>query len=784
MMKRVSVKRFQSISIRIVATILVVAINDRFECRSIDWKQIPINSTTDLQNFSLNFKENVLISNDTFQKIDDDDRIVKENFQNANNLIDFWSTINKKYYHHYLSLLNDSIVLNQLIDGNFCDDNDRIDLDLDRQCLALLKRTLLDPLQNEWSAKLLDSSATILGSGLLSGTFTNYGDFDQCLRIQASIENHQDFEDNRLTRKSDRINFYGQYCLMSFGLRKSASVIDFESDRSLRNLIELKDDRLGPHWRRKFIQNWIEINQRFRMTRGICLPSVCRAKFVENLFRKAIELLKKFELRLEYCQTKNQTQFEEWLTIKISLSLIIVFLLILITSGTLIETLQVERIKNQDDFDEQIWDRKQSILKCFSLISNGKNLFDFVEKRNEFPWIDGLRSLFTMMLVLAHSTLSQGVVELSPISPFQHFPDNFHRYSRIVSNWYLYNSLFLVKFFFVMGGFLVGTNHLRKSKSGLNRMNFFRFFMNRWLRFTPSFIGYVLFTSIMGFIGQGPLFHTKIIENYLLPCWNNLHWHLFYVHNWLDFSEMCGFQSWYIGVDFQLYLIAFPVLYLFTETTKSRTKIVWMMIVIMITISYLSVLFIFVRKIHGIPYFISVLYPQLPVARKGFLYYWTATYNHLDSYFIGIALALLCCRKSPQLNLSKISIDRLLFLSLALMLIGPLLFAPRLKSILGSEENIGNLIESYSLLDVFITTLSNLISVAGISLFFYICSNYWSAIKTQLSFRFLSNRFWLPLSRLSFTIYLLHVPINWFLIHQQRHPQSSTEFELVCRCHH
>ncbi|KPM04913.1 hypothetical protein QR98_0033680 [Sarcoptes scabiei] len=366
------------------------------------------------------------------------------------------------------------------------------------------------------------------------------------------------------------------------------------------------------------------------MTRGICLPSVCRAKFVENLFRKAIELLKKFELRLEYCQTKNQTQFEEWLTIKISLSLIIVFLLILITSGTLIETLQVERIKNQDDFDEQIWDRKQSILKCFSLISNGKNLFDFVEKRNEFPWIDGLRSLFTMMLVLAHSTLSQGVVELSPISPFQHFPDNFHRYSRIVSNWYLYNSLFLVKFFFVMGlvdfcsaknGFLVGTNHLRKSKSGLNRMNFFRFFMNRWLRFTPSFIGYI-------------------------------------------------------------------------------------------------------------------------------------------------------------------SIDRLLFLSLALMLIGPLLFAPRLKSILGSEENIGNLIESYSLLDVFITTLSNLISVAGISLFFYICSNYWSAIKTQLSFRFLSNRFWLPLSRLSFTIYLLHVPINWFLIHQQRHPQSSTEFELVCRCHH
>lgn len=380
----------------------------------------------------------------------------------------------------------------------------------------LLSLSLSSPFSKQSNANtVLDSSATILGSGLLSGTFTNYGDFDQCLRIQASIENHQDFEDNRLTRKSDRINFYGQYCLMSFGLRKSASVIDFESDRSLRNLIELKDDRLGPHWRRKFIQNWIEINQRFRMTRGICLPSVCRAKFVENLFRKgifsfdfssnylkikielnqfrlkldsllqfflAIELLKKFELRLEYCQTKNQTQFEEWLTIKISLrsvfyvfffidyfrsnykeffsisfnlisfnSLIIVFLLILITSGTLIETLQVERIKNQDDFDEQIWDRKQSILKCFSLISNGKNLFDFVEKRNEFPWIDGLRSLFTMMLVLAHSTLSQGVVELSPISPFQHFPDNFHRYSRIVSNWYLYNSLFLVKFFFVMG---------------------------------------------------------------------------------------------------------------------------------------------------------------------------------------------------------------------------------------------------------------------------------------------------------------------------------------------
>src|SRR5690348_16727327 len=122
-------------------------------------------------------------------------------------------------------------------------------------------------------------------------------------------------------------------------------------------------------------------------------------------------------------------------------------------------------------------------------------------------------------------------------------------------------------------GFLLSVNLFTKKKC---LPNFGRYLLLRWLRFTPSLMGYILLTIVSGFLGTGPLFHTRLIEPYILLCVDHLLSHLLYINNWLDYRNMvnlsllllllllyfsfcqCGFQPWYQSVDFQLYLLAYP----------------------------------------------------------------------------------------------------------------------------------------------------------------------------------------------------------------------------------
>lgn len=205
------------------------------------------------------------------------------------------------------------------------------------------------------------------------------------------------------------------------------------------------------------------------------------------------------------------------------------------------------------------------MISCFSLCTNFRSLF-VIKKRMQYPWIDGWRVLLTLIVLISHVSINQGVLHLSPLSPFIHFPDDYLRQMKHISNRYLVNSTWTIKSFFMMrfkiffaifcfcfllfnlnqlidlffslllllSGFLLAQSFL-KSK---NSPSFGRYVLVRWLRFTPCYIGYIILTLLLGFTGAGPLFHEKIIEPYLKPCVNNLAYHLLYINNWLDFRQM------------------------------------------------------------------------------------------------------------------------------------------------------------------------------------------------------------------------------------------------------
>ncbi|OTF84106.1 hypothetical protein BLA29_013126 [Euroglyphus maynei] len=64
----------------------------------------------------------------------------------------------------------------------------------------------------------------------------------------------------------------------------------------------------------------------------------------------------------------------------------------------------------------------------------------------EYPWIDGWRVILTLIVLLSHISINQGVLQLSPLSSFIHFPDDYLRLTTPIINRYLW--IFIGKKFF------------------------------------------------------------------------------------------------------------------------------------------------------------------------------------------------------------------------------------------------------------------------------------------------------------------------------------------------
>lgn len=146
---------------------------------------------------------------------------------------------------------------------------------------------------------MINSNGRLINSGFLSGTITDYGDFDQCIAID-----HRDISGTRI---------HGQYCLMSLRLPIASSDVE----------IDFNGTRYENSWASK---RFDKIRHRFfhRIVSALCFPSQCRSDEIQSLARKVFET---FDLvvDLEACQTK-QTEVN-WNFAQI-LSMFVIFVLI------------------------------------------------------------------------------------------------------------------------------------------------------------------------------------------------------------------------------------------------------------------------------------------------------------------------------------------------------------------------------------------------------------------------------------------------------------------------
>ncbi|KAF2900220.1 hypothetical protein ILUMI_05972 [Ignelater luminosus] len=160
-----------------------------------------------------------------------------------------------------------------------------------------------------------------------------------------------------------------------------------------------------------------------------------------------------------------------------------------------------------------------------------------------------------MWIILAHK------YALTLILPIKNYLNSFEFIGE-PANMFIMNAYVSVDTFFLLGGVVLAYTFLIASENGV-RFNVIFYYIHRYLRLTPLIAVIVgIYLTILKHFGSGPIWPNTIDFHLITSCEQNWWRTLLYIQNFgLIVEEICIGQTWYLGVDFQLFLIS-PLLLL------------------------------------------------------------------------------------------------------------------------------------------------------------------------------------------------------------------------------
>ncbi|XP_048511652.1 nose resistant to fluoxetine protein 6-like [Athalia rosae] len=366
-----------------------------------------------------------------------------------------------------------------------------------------------------WAVKFYDASGKF-PEGVLGGSLYQLGNFDECLQIGQSDDAPP--------------GVYGQYCLGEVGIgvpnlyldRNGTIWDDFRpsNDRSRQTITKL-------HW-------------------GICVPSVCQPQEVEKVVRTVLAVafsgsrLKLTPRIPEKSCYKQTTAVYSPIDIVYTCALIsLTFVLIFGTAFHIKYLVRSEEVPGGY--------LPQSLL-AFSVIYNFKKLRGGTRSTGiNLDCISGIKVTAMIMIIAGHSLI---FVISGPVLNI-----NFWQYAVTkVENAVFLNNPLLVDTFLLLSGFLVSCillNELNKGK----RINFINIYVMRYVRLTPAYILIIgLYLTWFPRMDSGPMWSRVYLERdrCMTSWWANL----LYINNYVNTDKLCMFQSWYLSVDTQLFILA------------------------------------------------------------------------------------------------------------------------------------------------------------------------------------------------------------------------------------
>ncbi|KAJ8921442.1 hypothetical protein NQ315_003060 [Exocentrus adspersus] len=518
---------------------------------------------------------------------------------------------------------------------------------------------------------------------------------------------------------------------------------------------------------------------------GLCLPKACSTEEVSALAEEYfnsdyLDVKEVYNLTLKIIGVRELTDDYLWifkLPKTIALSVIFGIIIFLTILGTVYDGRQqnsqnnILAANNNKSFritaiitlperpelvlKQSLETPKRNILaealQCFSFYSNTKTLMKTKLASDSIACIHGLRFLSMLWVVVEHAVFYQAdYIRDAPIA-FR-LSENF--LSQIFSN-----GTYCVDTYLFLGGFLVSclyykskNHHQEPGKSIKYKTKckeYVGMFINRFCRLTPLYMVLLLLTDVVyTFYRKTSSLTTSELADVLCDkyWWRNL----LYINNLFPRSEMCMSWSWYLSLDTQFFTITTFLLILSSIAFKAS-------VVVLVTLILGSVIAT-AWKSYSIKY-IPTMDEQLTQLDAIYDLPW----NRIGPYLVGVITAyILVVKLQNKLVLRKGTL-------VVLWIIFPLLNLWILFTLYTRQVSV-----EFSAVYM---GISRTLWGVGIAWVLIACCTG----NARLLEQFLSFRGFVPLSRLTYSVYLLNPLVaNMLYLGSQAPLQSSaTGFTLV-----
>ncbi|XP_055304016.1 uncharacterized protein LOC129569308 [Sitodiplosis mosellana] len=462
---------------------------------------------------------------------------------------------------------------------------------------------------------------------------------------------------------------------------------------------------------------------------GTCMPATCSLHLLEPIINDKI--LKNGSI-ISVKFPENTCQFEEtaseFRTIDTVTIMLLAFVLCLVVASTCYDVMCT--ITNCT---------KSQALSAFSFFTNGLKLLSNKKTKSldMMYCLHGIRAISTQWVVLGHTFLMYGMLPIRNTALIPEFMSRYH-------NMIILSAPIAVDTFFVLSGLLVSINMLKHLDKTQGRINISLLYFHRYLRLTPLLFISVLFSmSLLRFFGSGPLWSQlmNINTNCEKYWWSTL----LYVQNYVNPNDICFGHSWYLSVDMQLFLISPVIIYLMYKLRMILMPILLALVLVCI----------------GLTIFVHLHFDLTNMLTKMDKAYYP-THIRFSPWLIGVMAGFIFveARKRP-VRIPQIFNLFAWVLSLALMV--AVIFVNYPLQQIGSKS----VPLDYALYD----SLSRVAwAIALIYVIFACVHGYGGPVDW-----FLGHPLWQPISRLCYSIYLLHFPVILITMGTMKAPPYFTE---------
>ncbi|XP_075589358.1 nose resistant to fluoxetine protein 6-like isoform X3 [Dermatophagoides farinae] len=269
---------------------------------------------------------------------------------------------------------------------------------------------------------------------------------------------------------------------------------------------------------------------------GICVPKACTEQDIELVASHDAEKIG-LELKKLSCEYRHT---ERW---RPNLPQFLAILMLFIVSALSTVALVHDYIHGQKGQNE--------FLACFSPARNCRKLFmtqTSSSGNDELSCVHGIRVLTICWIIMGH-TLDWNNLNV--------YRDTFlikESLSDLMKQPF-FRTHFSVETFFYITGLLTSYITLGYTKGKLENFSSIAYLVLRYLRLTPQLVAFMLLTSLLPIMFDGPLW--KMYNDRMIGQCHRTWWHnLIYMQNIIENENICAIHTWFLAADMQLHWLA------------------------------------------------------------------------------------------------------------------------------------------------------------------------------------------------------------------------------------